>query len=114
LLEDNKRIFSVFESLLVGSEVSEGEESRQPGYEKFYTFPYINCDGCGEKPIFGVRYKCSVCKNFDYCPNCEDKLDHDHYFLKIKKRRMRSPKVSTRVKLLIVAMIENRAGGWVK
>jgi len=32
-----------------------------------------------------VRYKCAVCKDFDYCANCEEKLDHDHPFLKIKK-----------------------------
>ena len=45
----------------------------------------VCCDGCGESPIIGVRYKCAVCKDFDYCANCEDKLDHDHPFLKIKK-----------------------------
>lgn len=44
----------------------------------------VECDGCGVAPIRGNRYKCSVCKNFDYCTSCEDRLDHDHPFLKIK------------------------------
>ena len=41
------------------------------------------CDGCGLFPIVGTRYKCSVCKNFDYCSNCEETKPHDHAFLKI-------------------------------
>ena len=38
-------------------------------------------------PIVGVRYKCTVCKNFDYCENCEKTLGeaHQHPFLKIRK-----------------------------
>ena len=47
----------------------------------------VICDGCGMKPIVGVRYKCTVCKNFDYCENCEKTLGeaHQHPFLKIRK-----------------------------
>lgn len=44
----------------------------------------VECDGCGMAPISGIRYKCSVCKDFDYCSNCEERLTHDHPFLKIK------------------------------
>ena len=36
-------------------------------------------------PIKGLRYKCSVCKNFDYCAGCEERLGHEHAFLKIRK-----------------------------
>ena len=42
------------------------------------------CDGCGQGPIQGVRYKCSICKNFDFCPTCEEKKGHEHCFLKIQ------------------------------
>jgi len=44
----------------------------------------VRCDGCDTAPITGVRYKCSVCKDFDYCSNCEERLNHEHPFLKIK------------------------------
>jgi len=44
----------------------------------------VKCDGCGVKPIVGVRYKCSICHNFDYCEKCEETVDHPHAFLKIK------------------------------
>jgi len=45
----------------------------------------VVCDGCGASPIIGVRYKCSVCKDFDYCQLCEERLNHEHAFLKIKE-----------------------------
>ncbi len=34
-------------------------------------------------PIVGPRYKCSICKNFDFCAKCEEFSDHQHAFLKI-------------------------------
>ena len=43
----------------------------------------VKCDGCGMAPIVGPRYKCSVCKNFDYCAKCEEYEGHEHAFLKI-------------------------------
>lgn len=46
---------------------------------------HVECDGCGINPILGVRYKCSVCKDFDYCQACEESKDHPHAFLKIKR-----------------------------
>ena len=46
----------------------------------------INCDDCGMKPIQGVRYKCTVCPDFDLCATCEAKNEHDanHPFVKIR------------------------------
>jgi hypothetical protein len=29
--------------------------------------PNVECDGCGQAPIIGPRYKCTVRKDFDYC-----------------------------------------------
>ena len=51
--------------------------------------PGIICDGC-EKPIVGIRYKCTICNDFDYCEKCEDrdKGAHGHPFLKIHRPEM--------------------------
>jgi len=43
----------------------------------------VQCDGCGVAPIIGIRYKCSICKDFDFCATCEEKKEHEHAFLKI-------------------------------
>ncbi|KAH8550697.1 hypothetical protein BGW37DRAFT_498061 [Umbelopsis sp. PMI_123] len=46
----------------------------------------VRCDGC-EQWIYGVRYKCGNCEDFDYCSKCEATMEHypGHVFLKIKK-----------------------------
>jgi hypothetical protein len=49
------------------------------------THEKVACDGCGVSPIIGIRYKCSVCKNFDFCEVCEDRVSHEHPFIKIVK-----------------------------
>jgi len=41
------------------------------------------CDGC-QGSIVGVRYRCSVCFDFDFCENCEATKEHAHLFLKIR------------------------------
>ena len=37
----------------------------EQGGQKHYV-----CDGCGMKPLVGVRYNCAVCDDFDYCTSC--------------------------------------------
>ena len=44
----------------------------------------VICDGCERYPIEGVRYKCSVCPDFDFCDSCEQNKEHEHAFIKIK------------------------------
>jgi len=46
-----------------------------------------DCDGCDCKNIKGIRYKCLVCDDFDYCEKCEEKFGdiHGHPFIKINK-----------------------------
>jgi len=50
----------------------------------------ITCDNCDETPI-GIRYKCSVCADFDLCEKCEPLGVHtpDHPFLKIARPLLR-------------------------
>jgi hypothetical protein len=46
----------------------------------------IICKGCNAKPIIGIRYKCVICPNFEYCENCEKLfgVNHGHPLLKIR------------------------------
>ena len=43
------------------------------------------CDGCEVTPIQGIRYKCSVCPDMDYCEKCESEKGHEHPMLKIRR-----------------------------
>ena len=45
----------------------------------------VTCDACNGS-IHGIRYKCSVCWNFDLCEACEKLGNHDktHILYKIK------------------------------
>ena len=55
----------------------------------------IRCDGCNKKPIEGSRFKCSVCEDFDYCEECEEKNNdsHPHYFIKIREPELEPTKI---------------------
>ena len=46
---------------------------------------FISCDGCHAYPIYGKRFKCETCKDFDLCEKCEAKYggEHLHPFLKV-------------------------------
>lgn len=43
----------------------------------------VECDLCGQYPIIGDRYKCSICEDWDCCTACEPQ--HDHPLIKFKK-----------------------------
>lgn len=44
--------------------------------------PNVRCDGCGISPIQGVRFKCTVCPNFDFCQTCKTNFkSHSHPFI---------------------------------
>lgn len=45
----------------------------------------VCCDGCHQNPIRGIRYKCSVCNDYDLCAACEATHPHarQHPFLKL-------------------------------
>ena len=47
----------------------------------------IKCNACGKRNIKGIRYKCSICDNYNLCENCEENSNHDenHILLKIRK-----------------------------
>ena len=49
----------------------------------------IYCNQCNEK-VIGIRYKCLVCKEFNFCEKCEEKFEeeHGHPMLKINSPEM--------------------------
>jgi hypothetical protein len=46
----------------------------------------VTCDGCSVSPIQGIRYKCSVCPDYDLCSKCEASNVHSHPMLKIRRQ----------------------------
>ena len=61
----------------------------------------INCSNC-KQLIEGIRYKCSVCDNYNLCSKCEESNEHKHDFFKIKKNenKQREKEVNEMVKKL--------------
>jgi hypothetical protein len=51
---------------------------------KVETHKGVTCDGCKKNDIEGIRYKCAVCADFDFCEKCEATIEHAHPFLKIR------------------------------
>ena len=49
----------------------------------------IYCSECKDN-VVGIRYKCVVCEDFNYCEKCEAKFKekHGHPMLKINKPEM--------------------------
>ena len=47
----------------------------------------IICNECRINDIKGIRYKCTICLNYNLCERCEQNTNHDenHIFLKIRK-----------------------------
>ena len=73
-LNDNK--------LILPKSIRKKENKNKAHYE-------IICNGCNTS-IIGIRYKCVICKDFDYCEKCEDiyKEEHGHPLLKINSPEM--------------------------
>lgn len=55
----------------------------------------ITCDGCGQENITGIRYKCAVSADFDFCETCEATKYHPYPFLKIKTLKQTPLKIFT-------------------
>jgi len=91
---------------LIEEEEKPSQKQTECPFKKVFSFPEpqeqreekpihfgVRCDGCGMFPIQGIRYKCSVCDDFDFCENCEENTQHPHLFLKIRSpdARFRNP-----------------------
>jgi len=81
--ELDKQCHDIFNDMMK-SKVIEGEDD-QINSKNQVVHQHVACDGSDAEPIKGIRYKCSICKNFDFCATCEERRGHDHPFLKIYK-----------------------------
>lgn len=93
-----KQCQKIFEDLLNCQEIGRDQKQNEPEENQINSssgnandqaqqvvHPNVECDGCGQAPIVGPRYKCSVRKDFDFCQTCEERRSHPHPFLKINK-----------------------------
>eukprot|EP00440_Ansanella_granifera_P064714 gb/GFBE01070165.1/.p1 GENE.gb/GFBE01070165.1/~~gb/GFBE01070165.1/.p1 ORF type:complete len:845 (+),score=232.11 gb/GFBE01070165.1/:1-2535(+) len=39
---------------------------------------YVGCDGCGQQPLVGKRFKCNLCPDYDLCSACHEHRQHVH------------------------------------
>ena len=74
----------VMESKIKNNIEKEEDNIRTPSSVEEHTG--ISCNGCGICPIYGIRYKCIICSDFDYCEKCEEEKGyvHDHPLYKLR------------------------------
>ena len=84
-----------FEELINKVKVVEEAPKKKALEDNVVVHDRVICDGCKVAPIVGVRYKCSVCEDFDYCGKCEQSIEHPHPFLKIKDPKHRPKAIIT-------------------
>ncbi|KAK6108723.1 Zinc finger ZZ type family protein [Brugia pahangi] len=53
--------------------------------------PFVTCNRC-DQPLYGIRYKCCICDDFDLCEECEKDGCHPDHAL-IRYATPRTPKV---------------------
>ena len=53
----------------------------------------VRCDVCATTPIRGIRYRCTVCADYDLCATCEEVTgaEHGHPLLKIRRPASTGP-----------------------
>ncbi len=67
----------------------------------------IKCDGCGICPIIGIRYKCNICPDFNFCEKCEYEKGEEHNHPFIKLNHSNSIKMLNNIKNINSKNIEN-------
>ena len=60
---------------------------------------FVTCDICKSNPIIGIRYKCSICSDYDLCSICEDKYGHEHPLFKMRKPKHDKEETAYRLEL---------------
>ena len=74
--------FSVMYALGIEQHKDEEEEEEDGGN---VLHPGVRCDGCSG-PVYGTRYKCTVCPDYDLCERCRSVGKHiEHPKIAIKR-----------------------------
>ena len=79
--ELNKQAQDVFQKLMKSGDLGDVDMTPE---EAEAVHEGVECDGCGMNPIRGLRYKCTIRKNYDVCATCEERQGHEHAFVKIR------------------------------
>ena len=80
--ELNKQAQDVFQKLMKSEDLGDIDMTPE---EAEAVHEGVECDGCGMNPIRGIRYKCTIRKNYDVCATCEERQSHEHAFVKIRQ-----------------------------
>uniref|UniRef100_A0A0R3RUE4 ZZ-type domain-containing protein n=1 Tax=Elaeophora elaphi TaxID=1147741 RepID=A0A0R3RUE4_9BILA len=56
--------------------------------------PFVTCNRC-DQPLYGIRYKCCVCDDYDLCEECEKDGTHPDHAM-VRYATPRTPKVDVR------------------
>lgn len=81
------RVFVKVDGTLKQDETFSSGDDRSSSDQPGPAHTGVVCDGCN-KSIFGIRFKCVVCPDFDLCLTCETKgLHNDHEMLRITTPR---------------------------
>ena len=96
--EQYEKAFSIIESIIIEIELLDEETyltfapllygiGNLVNNEKRNIHYGIKCSWCKRDNIEGNRYLCGICKCFNLCQKCEEKIgkDHGHPLLKIRK-----------------------------
>jgi len=85
-LKKSKKMFEKFIAKKKKNSNQDLESEIKEGSKDLTIHPHVTCDGCGESPIKGIRFRCAVCHDFDYCSKCEkSNIDsHQHPFIMIR------------------------------
>lgn len=63
-------------------------ESQPSGNTTGLVHPGVTCDGCNG-PVQGVRYKCTVCPDYDLCNQCKSTGMHsEHEMMTIDRPKL--------------------------
>ena len=83
LMESNSKILTMLHEIkMIDSDIL--KEFKTNTYNEV-VHTGIHCDNCLVENIKGIRYKCLLCADIDFCEKCEhENIKHNHPFVKIR------------------------------